>query len=134
MELKEFVHQVASGARALLDEYNDHPLAQSHYPPKDLRRTLSNGRRVAEEIILLTDVDEARSHLQQDPEALRDVLLLTSDFPFEDQKLAVDSAYEAMRHEPTILPFFAYCSYLIELCNALERGLQPPESGESKLQ
>jgi hypothetical protein len=90
--------------------------------PRDLKELRAIVRRAAEDLILCTDVNEAIRRLRQDPEAWSALAALTIEAPLsrDDHRLAGRRAFEATPREPDGLPFYPFCSYLIELCNALE--------------
>jgi len=79
-------------------------------------------RRAAEALILCTDVVDGISRLRQDSEARSAVRALTIEAPLSrgDHRSAARRAFEATPREPSALPFYPYCLYLLELCNALD--------------
>lgn len=130
MELKDFgnaVHQVQS---AILDEFETNPLTKTPPAPKDFPAMIAILRRVAEELILCGDVSEAIARLRQDQTGeLAAVLFLTTDMlPPGCHITAIKRAHASTLHEPTVLPFHAFCAYLIELADGLEVVKLPPES------
>lgn len=128
MRLRDFSKQIFAIEQAIHREISEHPLTTQPRAPKDWNELRSTVRRAAEDLILCADVDEAISRLRQDPEAWSAVAWLTIEAPVsqDDHRLAARRAFEATIHEPTVLPFHAFCSYLIELCNGLE--IAPPSS------
>lgn len=127
MDLKSFVAEVDAVTQAIYESYRATPLTETPLQPRDFAEVLSFVRAVAEDLILLDDVDKAISQLRQDQERLAIVVLLTTDMISpEDHRVAVRLAHAATSHMPTILPFYAYASYLIELCNGLELVSKPP--------
>src|SRR5947199_4845679 len=121
MQFYDFEEQIFSIDRAIHGEISERPLRQAR-APKDLTKLRSMVRRAAEDLILCTDVDEGIRRLRQDPEALSALMALTVQAPLsrEDHRLAGRRAFEATPREPGALPFYPFCSYLIELCGVLE--------------
>ena len=130
MELKDFgnaVHQVQS---AILDEFEANPLTKKPLAPKDFPAMKATLRRVAEELILCGDVTEAIARLRQDQTGeLAAVLFLTTDLlPADCHVTAIKRAHASTLHEPTVLPFHAFCAYFVELSDGLEVVKRPPVS------
>jgi hypothetical protein len=128
VQFSDFSREIFDIGKAIQDELAQRPLTEPQPAPQDLKELLSIVRRAAEDLMLCSDVDEAIGRLRRDPKALLAVEWLTNDAAIlaDDYKLAARRAYEATLHEPTALPFHAFCSYLIELCDGLE--LESPRS------
>ena|SRR2546430_10107941 len=124
MQFRDFLNEISVIRQAILDEIREHPLTESTSAPGGLNEVRAIVRRAAEDLILCADVKEAIARLRQDPKALLAVEALTSYAPDEDDMLAIRRAHAATLHDPSELPFHAFCSYLIELCDLCER-LEP---------
>ena len=124
MQFCDFEEQIFSIDRAIHREISERPLTRQARAAKDLIELRLIVRRAAEDLILCADVKEAIARLRQDPKALLAVEALTSYAPDEDDMLAIRRAHAATLHDPSELPFHAFCSYLIELCDLCER-LEP---------
>jgi hypothetical protein len=122
MQLRDFEEQIFSIDQVIHREFSEHPPTRQPEVLKDLKELRGIVRRAAEDLILCTDVDEAISRLRQNPEASSALAALTIAAPLsrDDHRLAGRRAFEATPREPDALPFYAFCSYLLELCNALE--------------
>jgi hypothetical protein len=119
----EFSQQISEVTHAILDQLGAEPPTTMPPVPKDWPELRATVRRVAEELILCADVKEGIALLRQDQGALQGVVILTTEMiPFSARKLAIQRAYAATSHEPSVLPFHAFCSFLIELCDGLELG------------
>lgn len=130
MELKDFgnaIHQVQS---AILDEFEANPLTKTPPAPRDFAEMKATLLRVAEELILCGNVSEAIARLRQDQTGqLAAVLFLTTQMiSAESHIAALKRAHASTLHEPTMLPFHAFCAYLIELSDGLEVVKRPVES------
>jgi hypothetical protein len=130
MDLRDFgsaVHQVQS---AILDEFEATPLTKKPPAPRDFQEMKATLRHVAEELILCGDVSEAIARLRRDQTGeLASVLFLTvTMLPPDSHVTAIKRAHASTLHEPTVLPFHAFCAYLIELADGLEVVNRPPES------
>jgi hypothetical protein len=127
MEFCDFEQQIFSIDQAIHDEISKHHLKRQPRVPQDLNELRATVRRAAEGLILRRNVDEAMSRLRQDPEACTAIMALTIEAPLsrDDHRLAGRRAFAAMPHEPNGLPFYPFCSYLIELCNMLEYAQSP---------
>jgi hypothetical protein len=130
MELKDFGDAVNQVQSAILDEFEANPLTKTPPAPKDFQAMKATLRHVAEELILLGDVSEAIARLRQDQTGeLASVLFLTTSMiPPDIHVAAVKLAHAKTLHEPTFLPFHAFCAYLIELADGLKLGPKPTES------
>jgi hypothetical protein len=124
MELCDFEKQIFSIDQAIQREILKNPPTREPRTPKDLNQLRSIVRGAAEELILCSDVDVAISRLRQNPEVWSAMVALTIEAPLsrDDHRLAGRRAFEATPREPNALPFYPFCFYLIELCNALERA------------
>ena len=122
MQFYDFEEQIFSIDRAIHGEISERPLTRQARAPMDLTELRPIVRRAAEDLILCTDVDEGIRRLRQDPEALSAVMALTVQAPLSrnDHRLAGRRAFEPTPREPGALPFYPFCSYLIELCDVLE--------------
>jgi hypothetical protein len=131
MQFSDFEEQIFSIDRAIHREISERPSTRQARAPKDLTELRPILRRAAEDLILCTDVDEGIKRLREDLEALSAVLALTVEAPLsrDDHRLAGRRAFEATRGQPSALPFYPFCSYLIELCDALELA----ESNDGKV-
>jgi len=131
MQLRDFEEQIFSVDQAIHREFSKYPPTSQPGVLKDLKQLRGMVRRVAEDLILCTDVDEAIRRLPQDPEAWLALAALTIEAPLSrhDHRLAGRRAFEATPREPGTLPF-PFCSYLLELCNALE--LAQSDNGVSR--
>ena len=120
MQFCDFEAQIFSIDQAIHREFSEHP--PTRQAPKEFEELRAIVRRAAEELILCTDLDEAISRLRQDPEAWSALAALTTEAPLsrDDHRLAGRRAFQATPREPDALPFYPFCSYLIELCNVLE--------------
>ena len=131
MQFCDFEEQIFSIDRAIHREISERPLTRQARAAKDWIELRLIVRRAAEDLILCTDVDEGIRRLRQDPEALSAVMALTVQAPLsrDDHRLAGRRAFEATPREPRALPFYPFCSYLIELCDVLELA----ESNDGKI-
>ena len=122
MQFCDFEEQIFSIDRAIHGEISERPLTRQARAAKDLTELRAIVRRAAEDLISCTDVDEGIRRLRQDPEALSAIMALTVQAPLsrDDHRLAGRRAFEATPREPRALPFYPFCSYLIELCDVLE--------------
>jgi hypothetical protein len=123
MQFNDFEKQIFSIDQAIHRETSKRLLAVTKpSPPKDLADLRATVRRAAEDLILCADVDMAISRLRQDSESWSAVMALTIEAPLsrDDHRSAARRAFEATPRGPSALPFYPYCSYLLELCNALE--------------
>ena len=123
MQFNDFEKQIFSTDQAIHREISKHPLAVTEpRPPKDLADLRATVRRATEDLILWADVAVAIRRLRQDSEARSAIRALTIEAPLsrDDQRSAARRAFEATPRGPSALPFYPYCSYLLELCNALE--------------
>jgi hypothetical protein len=121
MQFNDFEKQIFSIDQAIHREFSKRPLAVTEpRPSKDLADLRATVRRAAEYLILCADLDMAISRLRQDSEARSAVRALTIEAPLsrDDHRSAARRAFEATPREPSALPFYPYCSYLLELCNA----------------
>ena len=123
MQLYDFEAQIFSMDQAIHREISKHGLPTSR-PLKDLDKLRATVRRAAEDLILCSDMDHAIRRLRQDPEAWSAIVALTIQAPLsrDDHRLAGRRAFDATPGEPNGLPFYPFCSYLIELCNVLEHA------------
>ena len=121
VDLKEFSDQIFAVQHAILDQLFEYPLQSQPPAPKDWPELRSIVRKLAEDLMLCADVNEAIARLRQDQATALDVVWLTNYAVSEDDSLlAIKRAHADTLHEPTILPLHAFCSYLIELCDGLE--------------
>ena len=122
MELSDFEKQIFSIDQAIQREILKNPPTREPRAQKDLNELRPIVRRAAEDLILCSDVDAAISRLRQDPEVWSALVSLTIEAPLsrDDHRLAGRRAFEATPRQPNALPFYPFCFYLIELCNALE--------------
>jgi hypothetical protein len=120
MQFCDFEAQIFSIDQAIHRKFSEHP--PTRQAPKEFEELRAIVRRAAEKLILCTDLDEAISRLRQDPEAWSALAALTTEAPLsrDDHRLAGRRAFQATPREPDALPFYPFCSYLIELCNVLE--------------
>jgi hypothetical protein len=81
---EDFAAQIFAISEAIQEEQRAHPANEELPPPRDLNELRSIVRRVAEDLILCADVDEAISRLRQDPAALRAVEWLTNKAPISE--------------------------------------------------
>jgi hypothetical protein len=121
MQFCHFEEQIFSIDEAIHREIskNASPMPQATKDWNELRAVV---RRAAEDLILCTDVNQGIGRLRQDSEARSAVRALTIEAPLsrDDHRSAARRAFEATPREPSALPFYPYCSYLFELCTALE--------------
>lgn len=129
MQFCDFEAQIFSIDQAIHRKFAENP--PTRQAPKEFEELRAIVRRAAEELILCTDLDEAISRLRQDPEAWSALAALTTEAPLsrDDHRLAGRRAFQATPREPDALPFYPFCSYLIELCNVLE--LAESEDGKT---
>jgi hypothetical protein len=121
MTFEDFASQTVSVGHAIHDQLDQFPPTRELEPPKDWNALRESVRSVAEDLILCSDADSAIRLLRQDQAKALNVAWLTNLAISEDDSLlAMKRAYAGTRHEPTILPLHAFCTYLIELCNGLE--------------
>ena len=123
MQFSDFEKQIFSIDQKLHREISKHPLTVTDVcPPKDLAALRATVRGVAEDLILCAEVALGIRRLQQDSKARSVVRALTIQAPLsrDDHRSAARRAFDATPREPSALPFYPYCSYLFELCNALE--------------
>ena len=122
MQFGEFEEQIFSIDRAIHRQISqDRPTTEAS-ALRDLSKLRATVRRAAEDLILCSDVDHAIGRLRRNAEASAAIKALTIEAPLsrDDHKSAAQRAFEATPGEPESLPFYPYCSYLVELCNALE--------------
>jgi len=122
VELNQFADQVFGVAEAIRKEFSERPFPEGIRVPKDWPSLRATVRNLAADLILCADVDEAIAQLRQDQSGALAAVWLTSQVQEQDSGLAIERAYAATAHEPTVLPLHAFCSYLIELCDGLELG------------
>jgi hypothetical protein len=126
MQLFEFRCRVFDALIRIRVACDGNPSVRQQVLPQDVRELLSIVRTAASEVILCVSVDEAIHRLKQDQLKLGAVEYVSSealsDLEIESAMLL---AYAKETQDTPSLPCFAFCSYLIELCNALERGKRP---------
>jgi hypothetical protein len=122
MQFGEFEQQIFSIDKAIHRGIPQDPPTREAPSPRDLSELGATVRRAAEDLILCTDLDEGVSRLRCDAEAWSVIKLLTIEAPLsrDDHRSAARRAFEATPGDPKVLPFYPYCSYLLELCNGLE--------------
>jgi hypothetical protein len=126
VELNEFRRRVQDALAAIHATRTANAPDELQAGPSDLREVLSIVRSAAEEIILCASVDEAIARLKQDQ--LRLVLVdwvANFDRTDSEKELTVQLAHAKDSQDTPALPCFAFCSYLIELCDRLKPGKQP---------
>ena len=122
MQFSEFEEQIFSVDSVVHREFFEHP-AITQAREKDPRSLRTIVRRAAEDLVLCGDVEEGINRLHYDPEAWSAIITLTVDAPLapDDHSSAARRAFQATAVEPNALPFYPYCSYLLELCGELDR-------------
>jgi hypothetical protein len=122
MQFGEFEEQIFSIDRAIHREMPQPPVMPETPAPKDLRELRATLRQAVEGLILCADLDQGIRRLRCQAEAWSAIKALTIEAPLsrDDHRSAARRAFEATPREPNSLPFYAYCSYLLELCNGLE--------------
>lgn len=128
MKLDDFADQVFAVSIAIQAEFRANPFLKSLAQPEDLRGVQAAVQKVASSLILCADVNEAITRLKQDQSAALAALRLTILATDQHSSLAIERAYAATPHEPTVLPLHAFCSYLIELSDMLENAPPNPET------
>jgi hypothetical protein len=126
MQFDEFEQQIFSIDKAIHRKIPEDPQRQTASARTDLSALPATVRRAAEDLILCTDLDEGINRLRRHAEACSAIKALTIEAPLsrDDHKAAARRAFEATAREPNSLPFYPYCSYLLELCNGLELAEQ----------
>jgi len=122
LELREFHNQIFAVISAIQDSLESYSPTQAMRAPADWPKLRSIVRTVAEDLMLFSNVNTAISKLREDQATLLAVLWLTSELKIQDLILAERRAYESAPDDMSLLPFYPFCSYLIELCNGLELG------------
>lgn len=127
MQFSEFEEQIFSIDRAIHREFFKHSPMRQGAPAENSHRVRVTVRRAAEELIFCTDVEHGIRRLRRDPEAWSGIITLTVEAPLarDHHRSAARRAFEATSAEPKTLPFYPYCSYLLELCSELDRAEQP---------
>ena len=127
MQFSDFEEQIFSIDRAIHYEIPKDPPAPEIPAPRNLTELRARLRRAAEDLILCTDVDQGIRRLRRQAEAWSAIKALTIEAPLsrDDHRSAARRAFEATPGEPRSLPFYPYCSYLLELCNRLELARIP---------
>jgi hypothetical protein len=122
MHFGEFEEQVFLVDKAIHREIPQDPPTRETPAPRDLNELRATVRRAAEDLILCTDLDEGISRLRRHAEAYSAIKALTIEAPLsrDDHRSAARRAFEATPGDPKALPFYPYCSYVLELCNGLE--------------
>jgi hypothetical protein len=117
----EFVQQISVVENAIIDSLEANPPKSELRAPKDWPALRATVRAFAEDLILSDDVKKAIDRLKQDHATLLGVLWLTSEaIPFESRKIATKRAFAEAPVDMSTLPCYAFCSFLIELCDGLE--------------
>ena len=126
MQFGDFEEQILSIDQAIHREIFKNPATIEPSSARDSNELRAIVRRAAEDLILCTDVGEGISRLRHHPEAWSGIMALTIESPLsrDDHRSAARRAFEATPREPNALPFYAYCSYLLELCSELELAEQ----------
>src|SRR5690242_13902993 len=126
MQFGEFEEQIFLIDRAIHREMRKDLALPETLAPMNLNELRNTLRRAVEGLILCTDVDQGITRLRGQAEACSAIKALTIEAPFsrDDHRSAARRAFEATPREPNSLPFYAYCSYLLELCNGLELAEQ----------
>jgi hypothetical protein len=122
MGFREFEEQIFRIDRIIHREFFQNPAAKQAPGARrshDLRTVV---RHAAEDLVLCADIDEGIRRLRLDPEAWPGIIALTVEAPLarDHHRSAARRAFEATRREPNALPFYPYCSYLLELCAELD--------------
>jgi len=127
MEFSEFEQQIFSIDQAIHRELFENPANRKDTTEKNSNELRTVVRRGAEDLVLCTDVEEGISRLRRHPEAWSAIIALTVDAPLarDNHRSAARRAFEGTPREPKALPFYPYCSYLLELCGELDRAEQP---------
>src|SRR6266478_6078982 len=127
MQFGDFEEHIFSIDRAIHHEIPKDPPAPEIPAPRNLTELRATLRRAAEDLILCTDVDQGIRRLRGQAEAWSAIKALTIEAPLsrDDHRSAARRAFEATPGEPSSLPFYPYCSYLLELCNRLELARSP---------
>jgi hypothetical protein len=126
VDLTEFRGRVCEALIEIREVCEANPAVTQQALPSDLRELLSIVRTAASELILCSSVREAIDRLKQDRLALGAVEYVSSSGLSDDEiEAAMRLAYEKRAGDTPDLPCFAFCSYLIELCNGLEPGKGP---------
>jgi hypothetical protein len=122
MQFGDFEEQIFSIDRAIHREMPKAPVMPEIPAPKDLTELRATLRRAVEGLILCNDLDQGVSRLRRQAEAWSAIKTLTLEAPLsrDDHRSAARRAFEATPRKPNSLPFYPYCSYLLELCNGLE--------------
>ena len=124
MEFRDFEEQIFSTDQAIHREISKDAVATHPWQQKDLNDLRAAVRRAAQDMILCADMNEAISRLRENSEAQSTLISLTIEAPLsrDDHRVAARRAFEATPHErgPSTLPLYPYCSYLLQLCSALE--------------
>ena len=121
MQFNEFEEQIFSIDKAIQRGLPQVPSIREALP-RDLSELRASVRRAAEDLILCNEVDEGISRLRRDAEASSAIKVLTIEAPLsrDDHRSAARRTFEATPGDAKVLPFYSYCSYLLELCNGLE--------------
>lgn len=124
MQFGDFEEQIFSIDRAIHREMPADPPTPGTPAPKDLTELRATLRGAAEDLILCTDVRQGIRRLRRKAKAWSAIKAVTVEAPLsrDDHRSAARRAFEATPREPDSLPFYSYCSYLLELCNGLERA------------
>jgi hypothetical protein len=126
MDLTEFRGRVCEALIEIREVCEANPAVAQQALPSDLCELLSIVRTAASELILCSSVREAIDRLKRDRLALGAVEYVSSSGLSDDEiEAAMRLAYEKRAGDTPDLPCFAFCSYLIELCNGLEPGKGP---------
>jgi len=120
MQFRDFHNQIYAVISAIQDSLESHPPTQAMAAPADWKHLKSIVRNVAEDLMLSSNVDTAISKLRENQATLLAVVWLASEPPMEDLALAERRAHESAPDDISFLPFYPFCSYLIELCDGLE--------------
>ena len=124
MEFREFEEQIFKTDRAIHREFFKNPAVKQATSAKHSNDLRTIVRRAAEELVLCCDIDEGIRRLRRDREAWSGIISLTVEAPLarDHHRAAARRAFDATAREPNALPFYPYCSYLLELCTELGRA------------
>jgi hypothetical protein len=126
MELSEFRGRVFDALIRIHEVCDANPSVRQQALPQDARELLSIVRTPASELILCASVDEAINRLKQDQLKLGAVEYVSSEALSDPEiESAMLLAYAKETQDTPSLPCFAFCAYLIELCDGLKPGKGP---------
>lgn len=127
MELSEFRGRIFDVLIRIHETCDANPSVRQQALPQDLRELLSIVRTAASGLILCASVDEAIDRLKQDQLKLGAVEYVSNWALADDRESesAIRLAHAKETQDTPALPCFAFCAYLIELCDGLKPGKGP---------